>query len=231
MQVPIRPRYLRHAGLLLISSAFLLSACSTTVHQNGESKDVDVKTPIGTVRVKNSGTGEANKSVDINTFFGGVHVHTNDVDPKDVGLNIYPGARLAPRSEDNDSQANVNISTAWFGLRVVALKYESDDAPEKLLDYYKKDLGRYGNVLQCRNGKQVGGTPATAPEDPDKLSCSEHHSGHNGPDINIGDHEKNTMELKAGSMDRERIVAISPSGSGSRFELVYVQKRDSHETM
>ena len=45
--------------------------------------------------------------------------------------------------------ANVNLSAFGFGLKVVALEYESDDPPGKIIAYYQDQLKRYGNVLQC----------------------------------------------------------------------------------
>ncbi len=223
--------HLRHAGLLLILSAFFLSACSTSVRQNGESKDVEVKTPIGAITVKDNGSSsDPNKRVDIQTPFGDMHVHTNDVDAKEVGLSVYPGAHLAPRSQHNDSQADVNISTAWFGLKVVALKYESDDGPEKLLDYYRKDLAKYGDVLQCRNGKPVA-TSSTSSDSAHELTCKDHDPHSHGMNIDMSEHDKEITELKVGSPERQRIVAVRPNGKGSSFDLVYVQKRNSHETM
>ena len=32
---------------------------------------------------------------------------------------------------------------------MVALEYESDDAPAKLVAYYKDQLKKYGKVLEC----------------------------------------------------------------------------------
>ena len=129
---------------LLMAGALLLAGCSTRVREgkNGEGKEVDVQTPLGAIHV-DKGKDNKDKSVDVKTPFGGLQVRTDDVEARDTGLPVYPGARQAPRSEHDDSQANVNIATPWFGLKVVALKYESDDSPEKILDYYKKELGKY----------------------------------------------------------------------------------------
>ena len=42
----------------------------------------------------------------------------------DVGIAVYPGARLKQKDSDgNDKSANVNISSFGFGLKVVALEY------------------------------------------------------------------------------------------------------------
>lgn len=221
----------RQAGALLIVSAFLLTACSVQTNKSDDGKNVDVKTPVGDIHVQKSGKDEQDKSVDIKTPFGGLQVRTNDVAVKDTGLAIYPGARQAPRSEHDDSQANVNIATAWFGVKVVALKYESDDSPEKVLDYYRKDMAKYGRVLECKDGKEIGGSSSSASDDSEALTCKDHEKKDHGMNINIGDHESDTTELKVGTKSRQRIVAVKPNGNGSRFDLVYVQTREKSETM
>ncbi len=218
------------AAIAVISTALVFSGCSANVRRSdsGE-KNVDVQTPVGTISVKKDERSPENKSVDIKTPFGGMQVRTNDVSAKDTGLPVYPGSRLAPRSDNNDSQANVNIATAWFGLKVVALKYESDDSPGRILDYYRKEMARYGGIVECQGGRQVGGVRATA-ADSDELTCDDHDSKGHGPNIDLSK-EHDTVELKVGSKGRQRIVAVKPSGKGAAFDLVYVQTRETKETM
>src|SRR5438445_5676296 len=77
------------------------------------------------VNVKKSGEG-SDKNVDIRTPFGGIHVNQN-ADVRDTGLPIYPGARPKPKGDSPDEKsANVDISTSAFGLKVVAVEFESD---------------------------------------------------------------------------------------------------------
>ena len=109
-------------------ASLLLPACSVNVkkEKNGDDKQVDISTPVG-----------------------GIHV-SKGADVADVGLAVYPGARLKKKDSDGDDKsANVNISGFGFGLKVVALEYQSDDSPEKLVAYYKDQLKKYGNVLEC----------------------------------------------------------------------------------
>ena len=221
----------RQSGIVLIVSAVVLTACSVHENKTSEGKNVDVQTPVGAVHVQENGKSQKDKSVDIKTPFGGLQVRTNDVAAKDTGLTVYPGARQAPRSEHDDSQANVNIATAWFGVKVVALKYESDDSPDKVLDYYKKDLAKYGKVLECKNGREVSGGGSSASDDSEALTCKDNDKKDHGMNINISEHESDTTELKVGTKSRQRIVAVKPSGKGSHFDLVYVQTREKSETM
>ena len=108
--------------------------------------------PGCSVNVKKDSEGHE-KNVDIETPVGGLHV-TNDADVRDIGLPVYPGARRKEQSDDdNPNSAHVNISTSLFGIKVVAIEYLSDDPPEKLVAYYKDQLKKYGNVLECHTSK------------------------------------------------------------------------------
>lgn len=176
------------AAALLFSLA-LLPAC--TIHEQ-----------------KNAGSGD--KKVEIKTPFGEMKVNTQ-VDPKDTGLPVYPGARRAADSEHDKHAANVNISSSMFGLKVVAVKFESDDPPQKVLDFYRDKVKAYGGkYLECT---EDDGTIVTNQREGQELSCDK-GKGH-------GD----SIELKAGSPDRQHVVAVKPKGSGSEFTLVYVNKR------
>src|SRR5271168_3687048 len=106
--------------------------------------------PACTVNVKKEANGQ-DKQVDINTLVGGVHV-SKQADISDVGLAVYPGARMKQKDSDaSDKSANVNISGFGFGIKVVALEYESDDTPAKVLSFYKDQLKKYGDVLECHS--------------------------------------------------------------------------------
>src|ERR1017187_7902749 len=83
------------------------------------------------VNVKKEGGGQ-DKRVDINTLLGGIHV-SKQADVADIGLAVYPGARVKDRDTDGSNKsANVNISGFGYGLKVVALEYKSDDSPAKI---------------------------------------------------------------------------------------------------
>ena len=71
------------------------------------------------------------KHVDIQSSAGDLHVGT-DADARKAGLPLYPGARLT-RDEDNRDAVNLGILTEDFGMKLVVAKYESDDAPAKIL--------------------------------------------------------------------------------------------------
>jgi hypothetical protein len=166
---------------------------------------------------KDSRTG-ADKDVDIRTPLGSISVHKGETDPKATGLALYPGAQLKKDLDGDKGGANVNISSSFFGVKVVALKYQSSDSPDKVLSFYRKEMAKYGKVVDCTGGFTMGfhhhGRDA-------EVSCDDH---------NGGDHEYRE-ELKVGTENNQRIVAIRPSGNGSEFALVYVRATDEKTTM
>lgn len=167
--------------------------------------------PACSVNVKKEANGQ-DKQVDINTLVGGVHV-SKQADISDVGLTVYPGARLKEKDSDgSDKSANVNISGFGYGIKVVALEYESDDAAAKVLSFYKDQLKKYGNVLECH----------TSDLNLD-MKMGSHGSSNNSNELTCeGDHGNN-IELKVSRKDDQHILAVKPEGKGSSFSLVYVR--------
>jgi hypothetical protein len=164
--------------------------------------------PACSINVKKESNGE-DKQVDIRTPVGGIHV-SKDASASDVGLAVYPGARLKEKDSDGDNKnANVNISGFGYGVRVVALEYHSDDAPAKLLAFYKDQLKKYGSVLECHT------THLNIDTD-----IKEHDNGSH--ELTCEGSSGNDVELKVGTKENQHIVAVEPDGKGSSFSLVYV---------
>jgi hypothetical protein len=165
--------------------------------------------PACSINVKKEQNGE-DKQVDINTLVGGIHV-SKGADAADVGMAVYPGARLKQDDSDGkDKSANVNISSFGFGLKVVALEYRSDDAPEKLIAYYKDQLKKYGKVLECHTSHF-------------NVNPDIKGSDHGSHELTCEDSSGNNVELKVGTKENQHIVAVEPDGKGSSFSLVYVR--------
>jgi len=154
-------------------------------------------------------TDSGDKKVDISTPFGSLKVNT-DVDVKDTGLPVYPGAQRISDGDNDKHSANVNISVGGVGLKVVAIKYRSDDPPDKVLAFYRPKMKEFGGkFLECQ---QEGFVTYNHVDDSKEITCDK------------GSHNGTNMELKAGTPDRQHIVAVKPIGSGSEFALVYVMK-------
>jgi hypothetical protein len=167
--------------------------------------------PACSVNVKKEANGQ-DKQVDVKTLFGGVHV-SKQADVADVGVAVYPGARLKEEDSDHsDKSANVNISGFGYGIKVVALEYESDDAPAKVLSFYKDQLKKYGGVLECHTtGLNLD------------MKMGSHGSGNDSNELTCEGNHGNNIELKVGRKDDQHIVAVKPQGKGSSFSLVYVR--------
>jgi len=183
-------------GLLCV---LVLSGCSIHTHEKkdstGKSEDVDIRTPFGSVSVKES-----------------------SADVKDTGLQLYAGARPKSDSGDQKHSANVNISSSLIGVKVVVREYLSDDAPDKIMAYYRKEMRKFGNVIQCDRGHsnfQFHKRDQDAP-----VSCDGNEGGH-GPE----------QTLKVGTENNQHVVAVKPWGQGSEFALVYVRTWSDKEPM
>ena len=156
------------------------------------------------------------KNLDIRSSVGDLHVG-NDADARRAGLPLYPNARLRHDAE-NDSALNLGVLTDAFGMKLVVAKYDSDDAPEKVIQFYREKLKKYGAVLECHTREH--GDDVNADFDDHKAQPSK-------PLKCDGDNSGPVTELKVGTEDNQHVVAIEPtdSGKGSTFALVYVHTR------
>jgi len=188
------------SGCLSIAAALgaraLLPACSVNVKDHGDDGD---------------------SKVDISTPVGGIHVNEK-ANAHDTGLPVYPGARPKPKSDGDKKSANVDMSAFGYGLKVVALEFESDDPPPKIIAYYRDQLKKFGNVTECHNdGFKLdddvpAGGGAKGYVAGGKLKCDSDDGG-------------KKVELKAGTEDNQHIVAVEPEGKGSDFAIVWLRLR------
>ncbi len=178
--------------------ALVVSGCSVHTSERkgstGKSEDVDIRTPFGSISVKESNT-----------------------DAKDTGLQLYAGARPRNDSGDDKHSANVNISSSLIGVKVVAREYLSDDPPDKILAYYRKEMRKFGDVIQCDRGHsnfQFHKRNKDAP-----VSCDSDDGNSTG------------QILKVGTENNQHDVAVKARGKGSEFSLVYVHVWDDKQSM
>lgn len=126
---------------------------------------------------------------------------------EEVGLPLYPGAKPHKDNKDDSDSARLGLWGGGYGFKLVVVKMESNDAPAKVAEFYRKALATYGAVLNCTNG----GTGDSGKDDSSKsLTC-----GDDKP-------EKGGMLFKAGTPRKQRIVGVQPNGNGSIFQLIYV---------
>jgi len=149
-------------------------------------------------RIEKTGEG-ATKKVDIETPLGSVHVNPS-VNPKDLGVSVYPGATQA--GEDGGKNVTVN---GFGGAKVQVFRYHSDDGPAKLLDFYRKELAKFGDVTECHGSVSfVAG----------HMLCSDSGSQTN---------------LVTGVGQNRHIVSVKSEGGGSSFKLLVLQGRGDKE--
>jgi hypothetical protein len=189
-----------HLVLSVFAALFLFVGCSISTrhgdkNNEGPDKDVDIRTP-----------------------FGSLSVHSGNPDPKETGLSVYPGAQVkVTRDRDGDSGANVNISSSLFGMKLAVLKYQTGDPPDKVLGFYRKDMSRYGKVIDCNGGFNMN----FHRHDQDaEVTCGDREGGH-----------EYRQELKVGTENNQRIVAVKPSGNGTEFVMLYVRAHTDKDTM
>lgn len=168
-------------AVVVLLAGFSLAACSIEVrkHDGGRQADVDVRIPNGALSVRTS------------------------VPPDGTGLAVYPNA-WPSREHGRDESADVDIDTAWFGVKVVAAKFETDDDPAKVLAFYRDEMARYAPYLECRGRVRW--------QRHDRPTCREGWS--------------REVKLVAGVEDRQRIVTVKPRAGGTEFAMVYAATKD-----
>jgi hypothetical protein len=179
-------RMQRTIWMTLVCAALAIAGCKISKQGSGDDKKVSIEAPGASLKVD---TGVA---------------------ANDSGLALYPGAQPKRGTSDDKSRAHVNLNMPFFKLNVVALKFTSDDAPERILAFYRGKLGSYGTVLECKGGGQdveVGsGRGLDSP-----VSCGKLHN------------RSGEISLKVGTEGDQHVVSVKPSGRGSEFSLVHVR--------
>ena len=168
------------------------------------------------VHVDKDANGE-DKDVQVDTPFGGVHVNTNQTSAADLGLPAYPGAKQVA-DDDKHKSADVHLGFGEWELRVRAVSYATPDTQDQVTAFYKKALGRYGDVITCQGHTAVG-TPTTTHEG---LTCADDgDSAHVKIDRKDYGTGNDSFELKAGSRRHQHIVGFKePKAGQTRFALV-----------
>jgi hypothetical protein len=186
---------------LLAMAGLLLAGCNVSHDKTGNADNVQMRTPFGDMHIK---TGDAAKAAG------------------DMGLNVYPGA-VPARDEDSDhhDSANINLNFGDFHLGVKAAGFQTSDSADRVEAFYRKDLARYGDVLECRGRQAVGQPTRTA----QGLTCSDDHDRR---EIHIGDRDK--IELRAGSPSHFHLVEIDPKNGGTHFGLVLLDVPSHHDS-
>ncbi len=187
-------------GILL----FALSGCSVNEHKNGNAENVHLHTPIG-----------------------GLDVRTNSAAAVDVGLPVYPGAVATGDQGKDSGAADIHMSFGKWQLHVKAAEYQSKDPEFKVVAFYKKAMGSYGDVLTCKDKKPMGQPVATS----QGLTCANDHEYDVSMDTRSAKNRVNVgipkitgdIKLLAGSPENQHIIEFTPTSDGTKFSIVAVQ--------
>ena len=183
---------LRSLAIAASLASLLLAGCRIVDNKNGKNDNVDISTPFGSMKVKSNNSG----------------------DTSSIGLAAYPGA-VSVKDDGNNDSADVNMSFGNFHLGVKAASFQSGDSQDKIIAFYRKDLARYGDVIECKDDNPIG-TPTRTSQG---LSCNDKNEhGHIHGSANNDSHDG--IELRAGSEQRQHIVGIEPKDGGTRIGLV-----------
>ena len=169
----------------IVSASLLLSACGRAGREaESRTRDVGIRTPLGDLSVR------------------------TDIDGRETGLPLYPGAQPVRDANEGDG-ARVTIATPLFGFDVVAAKYESADATDLLIEFYRREMRTYGDVVECRGDVDFkarrGGRLPTCNQNPTAQE----------------------VKLIVGTENRHRLVSVMRRGSGSEFSIVYIHAREN----
>ncbi|HTB98227.1 MAG TPA: hypothetical protein VK716_14540 [Terracidiphilus sp.] len=157
------------------------------------------------------------KTVQVETPFGGVHVNSDQTSAADLGMPVYPGAEMV-RGDDKHKSADIHMGFGEWQLRIRAVSYATPDSQDKVAAFYAKALEKYGIVLTCEGRKPVSTATVTG----EGLTCADGKG--DSSTIQIDDKDVGTngkLELKAGSKRHQHIVGFDePENGKTRFALV-----------
>lgn len=164
---------------------------------------------LGTILAASTVVGESSSQQDKERTSSGKSagfILSDDATAKDVGLPIYPGAQRLKDSSDDSSALQMGLWGGSKGFKLVVLKLQSDDAPEKIAAFYRKALGHYGKVVDCN---AASGDRKKSDSD-DQFDCAQDHPPAKG------------FAFRAGTKRNQHIVAVEPDGKRTKISLVYL---------
>jgi hypothetical protein len=135
-------------------------------------------------------------------------VLSDDATAQDVGLPIYPGAQRLKETSDDSSALQLGMWGRSGGFKLVVLKLESGDSPGKIADFYRKALSTYGPILDCTKASTHSEKPVA---ESNKLDCEDDAPVAGG------------FLLKAGSKDKQHLVAVEREKGRSKIALIYIE--------
>jgi len=199
---PVNPQNAFRSSVLLAAACLLLAGCRISTSRHGNGDNVQIGTPFGSVHVKTD----------------------NDANIAGIGLTTHHGAvPVTEHDGKNKDAADINLNFGDFHLGVKAASFQTSDAPDKVEAFYRRDMARYGDILECKGKDTVGQPTRTAAG----LTCSENQDHHRHT-IHVNT-DADHLELRAGSPEHEHIVGIEPKDGGTKIGLVALDLPSHHD--
>jgi hypothetical protein len=142
-----------------------------------------------------------------------LNMHANShATAKDIGLPVYPGATPFKEKDNDSSSGDVLFLLNSFHFSVKEASFVTTDSQGHVLEFYRKPLAKFGEVLECDYGKPVGSLSTTK----SGLTCGDRKNG--GVTVNESDDDH---ELRAGTPEQFWIVGVDDAKNGkTKFGLV-----------
>lgn len=134
---------------------------------------------------------------------------------QDLGLPLYPGATVQRDDSEDKGAVRIDLWGGLFGLKLAVGKFATTDSLEAVAAHYRKAMGIYGTVLECRAG-DAPQPRARAKKDKrsdEPVTCDEASLA------------RGELVLKVGTERNQRVVAMKPAGNGLHFQMVRVEVR------
>jgi len=135
----------------------------------------------------------------------GLHASDN-ANVGQIGLPFYPGAQRRHDKEGESPAANFGLWGGSFGIRLVVIKYRSDDPLNKVSEFYRDAMARYGPVLDCSH---IDATPKSVGDDP--VTCDK------------DDTKPGQVTLKVGRDSDQRVVSLKSAHGETQFDLLRIR--------
>lgn len=136
---------------------------------------------------------------------------------KSIGLPIMPGA---VRRKDEGNEGSGLTFAAWaglFGFKIVVLTLASDESADKVANYYRRELGQYGDVIDCS---------ADAPNPGPKKAPKDKSGNKTALDCGSDGGKKGEFVFKAGKPNNFRLVNVQPKRGQTHINLVRILATD-----
>lgn len=125
-----------------------------------------------------------------------------------TGLPVYPHSKV----REGGDRGTVSLVAGAAARRLAATKYVSQDASEKVLQFYRVRMKSLGQPIECAGGKNTTvDVQLTDASLSDASGC------------NVEDFAAGGTELKLISNGEQRLVVLIPLAHGTEIALVSVR--------